>query len=236
MCHKSCRLRYTCCLISIWVTFCCSSWLMGTVNASEKVVYLTFDDGPSQRYTPLILDVLRHEHVRATFFVLGSRCAEFPQIVRRIHSDGHEIGNHGYYHESIVHKSDQWVQADILNSDRVIRQVCGESPLYYRPPGGLINQTEVHSIGKLGHPIALWTVDSRDWNAKSAQDIEENIETQVRAGSIVLLHDGVSNSRLTAEALPAIIQQLKTHGFSFSVLPPSSSGLPAAVHTTKRYK
>lgn len=190
-----------------------------TAFAQEKVLYLTFDDGPSELYTPKILDILRHDHIRATFFVLGFRCQQFPKITRRIHREGHEIGNHGFYHEQIVQKSDQWIRNDVLKTDRIIQHVCGIQPVYYRPPGGVMEMREVKELQKIGHPVVLWSVDSMDWKTSSAETILDNVKRGARPGSIILMHDGVSNSRYTIQALPALIHYYRAQGYVFKVLP-----------------
>lgn len=187
-------------------------------SAQQKVAYLTFDDGPSQLYTPQILKELKQSHVKSTFFVLGFRCELFPAIVRRIHLDGHEIGNHGYYHQFIVHQTDEFVKSDVKKTDTAVFNACGVRPLFYRPPGGKIEINEVKVVQSMGHPIKLWTVDSKDWKANSTQFIIKNVEEHIRPGAIILFHDGVSNSRYTVQALPKIIKDLKNQGYIFKTL------------------
>lgn len=188
-------------------------------HAEQKVLYFTFDDGPSERYTAKILDILHQENVPATFFVLGFRSEQFPHLVRRMTDEGHEIGNHGFYHERIIGKPDEWVRSDVFRADEVIRKASGVNPVFYRPPGGVIDQREISVIRKTGHPVILWTVDSQDWNTTSVKEIVKNVVSNIQPGAIVLFHDGVSNSRYTVEALPTIIHKCRTQGFAFKVLP-----------------
>ncbi|MCL6453124.1 MAG: polysaccharide deacetylase family protein [Alicyclobacillus sp.] len=187
-------------------------------HAQPRVLYLTFDDGPSQVYTPQILNVLRAEHVRATFFVLGYRSEQMPQLVRRMRAEGHAIGSHGYYHEHIVHKSDEWVQHDLHRADIAIRRASGSVPVLYRPPGGMIDAHEKSMIQRSGHPVVLWTVDSMDWKTTSPQKIVDNVMMGVHPGAIILCHDGVSNSRYTVQALPALIRACRARGYVFQTL------------------
>ncbi|EPZ43311.1 hypothetical protein AAC03nite_31620 [Alicyclobacillus acidoterrestris] len=187
----------------------------------DKTVYLTFDDGPSKRYTPQILDILSAKHVPATFFVLGFRVREFPAIARRLVVEGHEIGNHGYQHDFLPEKTAAWVAQDVKRTDGTIHQVTGSYPKYYRPPGGLITDNEAKSIVSLGHPVILWTVDSEDWKANSADKIIRHVMDQIQPGAVILMHDGVSNSRYTVEALPKIIDALRAQGYHFARLPQS---------------
>ncbi|MCL6547926.1 MAG: polysaccharide deacetylase family protein [Alicyclobacillus sp.] len=203
--------------------------------ATAKVVYFTFDDGPSQRYTPQILDILAQHHVRATFFVLGFRCREFPDIVRRIRREGHQIGSHGFDHRSLLAQSEQGLRAEVLRTDEVVMKVCGVRPLYFRPPGGLVKPGDEEAIHRLGHPIAMWTLDSQDWKARSAAEIVRNVESGARSGAIVLFHDGVSNSRLTVQALPELIQYFAAHNYRFQTLPPPlPASAPRAVDLPRR--
>ncbi|AEJ43241.1 polysaccharide deacetylase family protein [Alicyclobacillus acidocaldarius] len=190
-----------------------------TSSGATKVVYLTFDDGPSQRYTPKLLDILRGQHIPATFFVVGYRCEQFPDIVRRIQREGHEIGNHGFSHfDPKKHALEELVR-DIQKTDAVVEKTCGTKPLYYRPPYGSIAASEIDCVHQLGHPIALWTVDSMDWKAKSASAIVSQVERHAQPGSIILFHDGIRSSRYTIEAMPRIIRDFRRDGYTFKALP-----------------
>ncbi|MDI9259044.1 polysaccharide deacetylase family protein [Alicyclobacillus sendaiensis] len=188
-----------------------------------KVVYLTFDDGPSQRYTPKLLDILRSQHISATFFVVGYRCEQFPDIVRRIQREGHEIGNHGFAHLDPKKRTLDEVLLDVRKTDVAVVKACGTRPLYYRPPYGSIDAQEIDGVHRLGHPIALWTVDSMDWKAKSAKAIVNQVERHTRPGSIILFHDGISSSRYTVEAMPRIIRDFRRDGYTFKTLPAGDS-------------
>ncbi|MDQ0191418.1 polysaccharide deacetylase family protein [Alicyclobacillus cycloheptanicus] len=202
--------------------------------ASHKTLYLTFDDGPSQRYTPQILDILRREHVRATFFVLGSRSQEYPGLVRRIRLEGHELGNHGFYHEVITGKPDVWVRQDVTKAERAIRAASGVTPVLYRPPGGMIDQREMAMLTKAGHPVVLWTLDSGDWRAKSAAPIVNTVLRNVQPGAIVLFHDGISPSRYTAQALPKIIRVCRARGYTFELVPVGPAASRITTHADSR--
>ncbi len=192
-------------------------------NAAQNKVYLTFDDGPSERYTPRILDILKSEHIHATFFVLGFRSEMFPQTMKRIHKEGHEIGNHGFYHTKLTGKPTSFVMMDIAKADNAITAACGVKPFYFRPPGGILDTTEWETVRNMGHKVILWTVDTEDWKANSEKTIIENVRSKVKPGSIILLHDGVSGSYYTTLALPHVIHYLKSCGYSFDVLPTTFS-------------
>ncbi|WDL99500.1 polysaccharide deacetylase family protein [Alicyclobacillus sp. ALC3] len=190
-----------------------------TAFASQsKVLYLTFDDGPSGLYTPQILDVLRREHVHATFFVLGYRCRDLPAIVRRMQREGHEVGSHGFDHRYLPGQPRRVVLSEVTMADTAISQVTGHKPRYYRPTYGALDRSEIPMVNRLGHRVMYWSVDSLDWKATSADFVVRNVEGRARPGSIVLFHDGVSDSRYTVKALPTIIRYYKAHGYVFRTL------------------
>ncbi|WP_067619554.1 polysaccharide deacetylase family protein [Alicyclobacillus acidiphilus] len=199
-----------------------SGFIANTVQAKQeaqqKVLYFTFDDGPGALYTPQILDVLRREHVHATFFVLGSRCTELPDVMKRMQREGHEIGSHGYDHRNLAHVPEHVIRSEVQMADTAIVQVTGKKPRYFRPAYGAIDRRELPMILQMGHPVVFWTVDSLDWKATSAASIIHEVKTWARPGSIVLFHDGVSQSRYTVQALPVLIRYYRTQGYVFKVL------------------
>lgn len=208
-------------MIGLSVGLSCTCLPLHQVQAhstAAMTVYLTFDDGPSERYTPAILDILKREHVHATFFVLGQRVEQFPRISKRVILEGHEIGNHGFGHDFLREKEPTFVLSDVNRADSAIASVTGQRPRYYRPPGGIISPMERSSIQQMGHPIALWSVDSQDWMTASKEKIVAKVMSEVRPGSIILMHDGVSNSKYTAQALPIIIHRLRAQGYQFRTL------------------
>ena len=109
---------------------------LGKIESDRKVVALTFDDGPNPDATPLILDTLREKRVRATFFILGSHAERWPELVRRIAHDGHQIGNHGYFHRKLQFKSPFYVSRDIRLGIRAIKRAGAPAPRYFRAPHG----------------------------------------------------------------------------------------------------
>ncbi|MCL6632040.1 MAG: polysaccharide deacetylase family protein [Alicyclobacillus herbarius] len=228
-------------------TFCTASLLMPVhekegsavyaATPTKKVVYLTFDDGPNPLWTPQVLSILAREHVHATFFVLGFRAQKYPWLVRRMHREGHEIGNHGYYHTFIVDQNQRWVEAQVRRADQAIQAACGVRPMYFRPPGGILNPHNVEAVRKLGHPIAMWTVDTNDWRATRANSILQVVERDTRPGSIILMHDGIdTSSRYTVQALPQVIHYLKQSGYTFAVLPEHYRGTRLGVPTAPSRK
>lgn len=124
-------------------------------NTKEKVIALTFDDGPDPIDTPEILDILKVKNVRATFFVLGKAAQENPTLLKRLIMEGHEIGNHSFNHD---YQQRRLVE-EIIKTDQEVFISTGVHTYFYRPPGGLLSQNQLETVKKNGHIVALWSVD-----------------------------------------------------------------------------
>ncbi|RRJ67765.1 polysaccharide deacetylase family protein [Paenibacillus oralis] len=183
-----------------------------------KQVALTFDDGPDPRFTPQVLDVLQREGVKATFFVLGNRAKKFPALVKRIHHEGHLIGNHSFSHPNFGKRSLKQFQTEILRTEKIIKQTVGYRPKLIRPPYGEIRETQIQWVKKNGCTIVNWNVDSLDWKGLDKAKVEANVLGAAGPGSIVLFHAGGgvgSNLNGTIQALPDIIQTMRAKGYQF---------------------
>lgn len=183
-----------------------------------KQVALTFDDVPDPRFTPQVLDVLKKQGVKATFFVVGSRARKHPDLLRRIHREGHIIGNHSYSHPLFKTKSVQEFKNEIERTEKVIERLIGYKPRLIRPPYGEINEEQLKWAKQQGYKIINWNVDSLDWKALDKNKVKHNVLSAVGPGSIVLQHAGGgtgSNLTGTIEALPDIIRVLRNRGYRF---------------------
>lgn len=158
-------------------------------GGERPMVALTFDDGPSPRYTPAILDVLREKGVKATFFVVGNHVEKYPEIARRIVQEGHEIGNHTYTHRDLVPASRRTVLREVKQAERVIKETCGVEPRLFRPPRGLYSESVRQLVVRQGYTIVLWSVSTLDWSGLTANMILRRVKKYARNGSIILLHD-----------------------------------------------
>ncbi|HKH93691.1 MAG TPA: polysaccharide deacetylase family protein [Gemmatimonadaceae bacterium] len=190
----------------------------------EPVVSLTFDDGPNPRATPRILEVLRREGVRATFFVLGRHAERWPELVRRTALDGHQIGNHGYFHRKLHRRSPSYVRDDLTRGTEQIVRASGMRPRHFRAPHGFRNPWVTPIAASLGQRTVGWSLGVWDSACPGADVIASRAVEGMHAGSILLLHDGdgydPDGDRLqTAEALPDILAGLRRRGFRFSTLP-----------------
>ncbi len=179
-----------------------------TKPTDKKVIALTFDDGPSKKNTNILLDILKTENVKATFYVLWSRAQEYPNILKREYLEWHEIGNHSYSHALFTRMSIRMMQEELYKTDQVVYRTIGIYPKTFRPPYGGIN-TEI--LEKSAMPAILWSIDPRDWKT---HDIIKDINAVKNAkdGDIVLMHD---IHEASIASVPIIIKNLKDRGFTF---------------------
>ena len=206
-----------------------NSWVFGPVvnrlPADSGAVSITFDDGPNPAATPVILDVLRDEGVHATFFVLGRHAERWPELVRRIANEGHQLGNHGYWHRKLHRRSPAYVREDLSRGTRAIEQASGGvRPGVFRAPHGFRSPWVTPIAASLGQRTIGWSLGVWDSARPGADEIVRRALRGLRAGSILLLHDGdgydpAGDRMQTAQALPGIIRGLRARGLHFTTLP-----------------
>ncbi|MDD2401785.1 MAG: polysaccharide deacetylase family protein, partial [Clostridia bacterium] len=187
-----------------------------------KEVALTFDDGPDSVYTPEILDILKKNKVKATFFLIGNRAELFPDVVKRMVKEGHIIGNHSMNHANIVKLSKSETSKEIKDAEDVLVTLTGYKPALFRSPYGSLNPEKVKEIEKLEVKIIAWNVDSLDWKSLTAEQVKTNILENVKEGSIILQHSSGSREEdLTGSvaALKDVIKVLKKDGYKFVTIP-----------------
>lgn len=187
-------------------------------------IALTFDDGPNPYATPLILDVLAATQTRATFFFLGRHAERWPELVRRAATEGHQIGNHGFFHRKLHFRSAEYVRDDLTRGKRAIEAAGGGTPAFFRAPHGFRSPWVTSIARSLGEQTVGWSLGVWDSDRPGADAIAERATKQIRAGDILLLHDGdgydpVGDRLQTAQALPKIIDALTLRGYSFGLLP-----------------
>ena len=212
--------------IKFIIIFLCSALLFSfQASATSNIYYkhcdgemkiaLTFDDGPHPKKTPQILEVLREYGVRATFFEIGENIRYYPQIAKMVLSEGHEIGNHTYSHPHInkINKSD--ICQELYDCDEVMKDILNYTPNLFRPPEGIVDD-EIRAIAQdMNYNVILWSVDTKDWSGRSADDIVTDVEKSVKPGDIILMHDYTSRNCHTVEALRRIIPRLLSKGYTF---------------------
>ncbi|WP_339318328.1 polysaccharide deacetylase family protein [Paenibacillus sp. FSL R10-2734] len=158
-------------------------------NAAKDIAF-TFDDGPDPCYTPELLNLLHEHDVKATFFVLGKKAEQYPDLIQRMHREGHQIGIHNYTH------TPNWIYFPWTNRrkqvDRtadIVERITGERPILYRPPWGLLNLGDLVFLRR-SYRIVLWSVMVGDWKASvSAAQLKQDILKKIKPGSIIVLHD-----------------------------------------------
>ncbi|PCL89550.1 polysaccharide deacetylase [Paenibacillus lautus] len=206
---------------------------------SDKTVYLTFDDGPSD-LTLDVLDILKREGIKGTFFVLGKEAETRPEIINRIYEEGNVIGNHTYdhrYDELYGHFQDFWGQ--IKKTEEIIRLITGERPQLVRAPGGTaghFDEAYFQYMKQGGYHVFDWNVDSGDsrYRGVPAKDIVKGATTKVNdKEAIVLLHDGKGHGE-SVKALPDIISYYKKQGYAFDVLSPETEPVQFRAQQTAR--
>ncbi|MCZ8515569.1 polysaccharide deacetylase family protein [Paenibacillus filicis] len=188
------------------------------VATEEKVIALTFDDGPDPEDTPQILDLLRQYGAKATFFAVGNKVERFPDLLRREVAEGHEIANHTYSHKYFGKKvSSEQIRSEIQRAEKVIYAASGRTCHLFRPPGGFYNERLVQTVTDDGYTVVLWSwhQDTQDWNTPGVRRIVNKVVKNARNGDIVLFHDYVEGKSQTVEALKEILPELKKRGFQF---------------------
>ncbi|MBG9792857.1 polysaccharide deacetylase [Paenibacillus dendritiformis] len=187
------------------------------VPSAGKRIALTFDDGPDPKNTPAILELLKQYDAKATFFLVGWRLKDNPELAKRTLREGHEIGNHSYYHKYFRRGiSAAEIEEDMMKAHRLIKEVTGTAPHLYRPPGGYYNQQLVDVARANDYRIVMWSwhQDTKDWSSPGVQRIVNKVLNSARNGDIVLMHDFAEGRSQTVEALKTILPELKKRGYS----------------------
>lgn len=186
-------------------------------RSAKKCVALTFDDGPSPKYTERILDILDKYGAKATFFVIGKNAEKYPEIVIEEYRRGHEIGNHTYSHPDLKKISAEQFIEEINKTQSIIYDITGVEPTLFRPPGGYLNNSIVSKLHELDYSSVLWSwrQDTRDWACPSVGNVVNGVLGNLQDGDIILFHDYNSKESPTPEALDRILSELCDKGYSF---------------------
>lgn len=186
-----------------------------------KQVALTFDDGPDAIVTPKILDILKENNIKATFFILGNRAKAHPETVRRIKEEGHAIGNHSWSHPNFTEISTEEALNQVMDTQDELNDIIGYRPSLFRPPYGALDEDKKEAIQDMDLAIVNWSVDTMDWSGLPAQEIMGIIHKQLKPGGIILQHTANGKNHLanTLEALQLLIPDLKDQGYSFVTVP-----------------
>lgn len=187
----------------------------------EKIVALTFDDGPHPIFTPEILQILDKYRVKATFFMIGNRMEKYSDIAREVFVRGHAIGNHTYTHPfNIEAYTQEQIVWELEKCEQVIERMTGKRSHLFRPPRGLVDGTIVRIAEEKGYRVILWTVSADHHDATTPQLMAQRVLKHICPGSIILAHDGRVGIRWKdVAATPIIIKSLLQQGYRFATIP-----------------
>lgn len=186
---------------------------------TEKVIALTFDDGPGPKNTAEILEILKKNHIKATFFLVGQMVSFHPQIAKQIAEEGHVIGNHTWHHW-YRRMNVATAASEINRTAEIIYKTTGVKTTLFRPPGGFLHNGLVDYAKSQKYAIMMWSDESGDSQRRGqAANLIKNVVKSAKPGGIVLMHDGGGNRSRTVKALPQIIADLKAKGYKFVTIP-----------------
>lgn len=191
--------------------------LSSHVETERRVVALTFDDGPNPDALRELLPALRARGVKATFFVTGAELERHPGLGALLVADGHELGNHSYSHQRMVFKSRTFIASEIERTDTLIRAAGQDGPIRFRPPYGVKGIGLPRYLAGTGRRTIMWDVepDSDAGVASSSDAIVAHVMERTRPGSIILLHVMYPSRRTSLEAVPGVVDGLRSKGFEF---------------------
>ncbi len=196
--------------------------ILWRVETAERVVALSFDDGPHPQFTPAILELLSAHGIPATFFVIGRGVRRHPQLAQRLAQAGHELGNHTLNHRMLPFLQEKFVRHEILQTDHLIREVTGYNPKLMRPPMGLFTRRIVDVIEACGYGTVLGDVYPRDPHMPGRDKIHRRVMARVRPGSIIILHDCGNTEHVdrsqTVWAVRQIVNDLLQEGYRFATI------------------
>ena len=216
MVHVRGRIIKTGVLLTAAIMLCVTAVMsnrMAAVAVSEmedtKKIAITFDDGSHPYYTEQLLDGLKERGVKATFFVTGMHVEQYPDVIKRMHNEGHLIGNHTYSHVQLNGSNRNDFKQELIRTNEVIEELTGQEVQYVRPPYGTWDKKFEKELNMF--PV-LWTVDPLDWCSSNVSCIVQSVVSKVKENSIILMHDEYKS---TVTAAFQIIDELKRQGYEF---------------------
>ena len=182
---------------------------------NEMKIALTFDDGPHPRYTPKILEILKKYNIKATFFTVGINAYYYPDTLKKVISDGHEIGNHTYTHPKVSKIEKGRLKKEIEDCEEILYELGEYKTNLFRPPEGMIDGDILNIINNLDYDVILWDIDTRDWAHTPAKEIADKVIKNISSGDIILMHDYIGYNSPTCDALELFIPELIKKGYKF---------------------
>ncbi|WP_353931339.1 polysaccharide deacetylase family protein [Okeanomitos corallinicola TIOX110] len=189
-----------------------------TLPPDKKVIALTFDDGPWPKSTAQVLDILKKNDIKGTFFVVGRNVQNYPDLTRQIVAEGHSIANHTWHHW-YHHMNAQTAAYEVANTSDIILKTTGVKTGLFRPPGGIMTNGVVNYARNNKYAVIMWSSDSIDYSRPGVPKLINNIFRSAKPGGIVLMHDGGGDRTRTVQALPEIISRFRKQGYEFVTVP-----------------
>ncbi|MTJ16425.1 polysaccharide deacetylase family protein [Dolichospermum sp. UHCC 0299] len=184
----------------------------------KKVIALTFDDGPWPSSTAKVLDILKKNNIKGTFFVVGQNVKNYPDLTKRVVTDGHIIANHTWHHW-YHHMNAQTAAYEVANTTDIIYKTTGIKTSLFRPPGGNMRNGVAAYAKSNKYAVIMWSSDSMDYSRPGVPRLINNIFREAKPGGIVLMHDGGGDRSHTVKALPEIISKFRKQGYEFVTVP-----------------
>ncbi|WP_342600017.1 polysaccharide deacetylase family protein [Psychrobacillus sp. FSL H8-0483] len=190
-------------------------YVLWGIKTDEKVIALTFDDGPHITYTTQILDLLEQYDAKATFFVIGERAEKYQDLIYQMAHDGHEIANHTYTHPLKITPGK--LEEELKKTNEIIHDITGTYPIFYRPVGGSYNDRIINTAIDNGYKVIMWSwhQDTEDWKTPGVKKIVSKVLSGANPGDIVLFHDAGGDRTQTVQALEEILPELQKQGYRF---------------------
>lgn len=193
-----------------------------SVSTKNKLVALTFDDGPDLHWTPQVLEVLSKYNAKATFFLVGRQVDKYPDMVKRIVDEGHAVGNHTWSHAQLPKLTPEQAREQMTSTDEALKKALGKGTYLFRAPYGAVNDNVKAVAAQQGQLIIGWSIDTKDWAGNTPDQIMNNVKQHIHPGSIILQHSfGGKGGDLsnTVEATRRICEYLQAQGYQFVTVP-----------------
>lgn len=188
------------------------STIIRQVECERKFAALTIDDGPYPGSTEKLLAVLSRHNIKATFFILGENAVEYPELLDKIKEGGHEIASHSFTHRHLNKLSVEECRQEFQKAEAALGKVE-----LFRPPGGLYNENVLQEAAKYDYRVVLWSIDTLDWQKPPCGQVVDKVMSNIKPGSIILLHDGQANLP-TPQAIDEFVRRLSKQGYEFKTV------------------
>lgn len=183
------------------------------VPTRDKVVALSFDDGPDPLYTIPILEILKERGAKATFFVVGSQAEKYPEIVVEIDRQGHELANHTWSHPDMEKTANNQLMAEVQSTNLLIHKLTNKENGFFRPPRGKLGPGSGAELIRAGYTIVMWAICIENSKMNSPREMADRVLKNIAPGDIILLHDGLLDRSKTVQALPLLLDGLEQKGY-----------------------